>query len=152
MTRSCTYLDSRTTNLSCTECGRGLDLCSCANPDEQAHERLHSPEGLVMQLIQGQLTSSDPDGQHALASLTAEVGKLAACMINHDRSQEVPSQEVLRRAVMTAALAIRIAVDGDDNFLYQFPMIEEELPRGPAGDSYNARAHEEDRREYRDRR
>jgi hypothetical protein len=33
-------------------------------------------------------------------------------------------------------MAVRVAVEGDDNFLYEFPIIEDELPRGPVGGQY----------------
>ena len=65
-----------------------------------------------------------------------EAGKLARGLIKHDREQEVTIQEVLRRAVTTAAMAIRIATEGDDNFKYLFPTVEEDLPRGPVTDRF----------------
>jgi len=44
---------------------------------------------------------------------------------------------VLREAVQVAAMAIRLAVEGDDNFLYSFPVVEDELPRGPVSRQYD---------------
>jgi hypothetical protein len=43
---------------------------------------------------------------------------------------------VLREAVQVASMAIRIATEGDDNFAYMFPTVEEELPRGPVQDRF----------------
>ncbi len=65
------------------------------------------------------------------------MGELATLLIQHDRSQGPSVQEVLRAAVQVAAGAVRIAVEGDENFLYEFPIVEEELPRGPVGRTYD---------------
>lgn len=138
MTRTCTYMDPHNA-LACTECGRGVELCQCVNPEGAAHDRLHSPDGIVITMIRGELDAARgeyPEGQHALAALLEEAGKLARGLIKHDRAQEVTIQEVLRRAVTTAAMAIRIATEGDTNFLYAFPTVEEDLPRGPVTDKF----------------
>jgi len=139
MTRTCTYMDPHNA-LACTECGRGVELCQCVDVEGQAHERLHTPDGIVITMIRGELDAARgtyPDPQHALAALMEEAGKLARGLISHDRQQEVVVQEVLRRAVTTAAMAIRIATEGDDNFAYAFPSVEEEvLPTGPVSDRF----------------
>ena len=138
MTRTCVYLDPHNVQ-RCTECGITTDLCLCVNVEGSAHDRLHSPDGLVITMIRGELDAARgeyPDGQHALAALLEEAGKLSRCLIKHDRKQEVTTQEVLRRAVTTAAMAIRIATEGDSNFAYMLPSVEADLPRGPVTDRF----------------
>jgi NTP pyrophosphatase (non-canonical NTP hydrolase) len=137
--RTCTYRDKRNT-LCCTECGSDLSLCQCPSPDEQAQERWTSPDGLVIKMITDELAAAReafPGKTHMLAALVEEVGELAQAIMQHDRKQETSVHEVLREAVQVACMAIRVAVEGDDNFLYQFPVVEEELPRGPVGRQYD---------------
>ena len=138
MKRTCTYRDRRNT-LCCTECGSDLTICQCQAVDEMAQERWTSPDGLVMKMITDELAAAReafPGKTHMLAALLEEVGELAQAMIQHDRKQGTSVHEVLREAVQVAAMAIRLAVEGDDNFLYAFPVVEEELPRGPVGRQY----------------
>ena len=66
-----------------------------------------------------------------------EVGELAQALMEHDRSQGTSVQEVMREAVQCAAMSIRIAVEGDENFMYEFPILEEKLPSGPVGRTYD---------------
>ena len=78
-----------------------------------------------------------PENTHKLAALMEEVGELAQAMMHHDRKLGISVHEVLREAVQVASMAIRLAVEGDDNFLYSFPVIEDELPRGPVSRQYD---------------
>jgi NTP pyrophosphatase (non-canonical NTP hydrolase) len=137
--RSCTYQDKR--NMPCcTECGSDISLCQCADPDAQAQERWTSPDGLVLKMVTDELESARrafPGSTHMLAALVEEVGELAQAIMQHDRKQGTSVHEVLREAVQVACMAIRLAVEGDDNFLYGFPVVEEELPRGPVGRQYD---------------
>ena len=138
MTRSCTFANSHNV-ATCTECGSDLTICQCVAPDQQAHERLTSPDGLVFIMIRDELVAARrafPGTTHMLCALVEEVGELSQAMMEHDRKQGTSVTEVLREAVQVAAMAIRIAVEGDDNFLYEFPIIEDELPRGPIGRTY----------------
>jgi NTP pyrophosphatase (non-canonical NTP hydrolase) len=101
--------------------------------------RLTSPDGLVMKMIADELTAARgafPGKTHMLCALVEEVGELAQALMEHDRQQGTSVQECLREAVQVAAMAVRVAVEGDDNFLYEFPIIEDELPRGPVGGQY----------------
>jgi len=137
--RTCTYRDKRHT-LCCTECGSDLTLCQCTVPDIQAQERWTSPDGLVMKMITDELDAAReafPGKTHMLCALVEEVGELAQAIMQHDRKQGTSVHEVLREAVQVAAMAIRVAVEGDDNFLYSFPVVEEELPRGPMSRQYD---------------
>ncbi len=136
--RSCTFSNRHNVDC-CTECGHGIDLCQCIEPDHKAEHRLTSPDGLVMIMIQDEVKAARdkfPKQTHLLAALVEEVGELSQAMMEHDRAQGTSVQQVLREAVQVAAMAVRIAVEGDDNFLYEFPVVEDELPRGPVGGQY----------------
>ncbi len=138
MERSCTYLNKHHT-VCCTECGLSIDLCQCVEPDAIAEHRLTSPDGLVFMMIRDELKAAReafPENTHKLAALVEEVGELAQAMIQHDRHLGTSVQEVLREAIQVAAMGVRVAVEGDDNFLYEFPIVEDELPRGPVGGEF----------------
>ena len=137
--RTCTYRDKHNTP-TCTECGSDISICQCVDPDAKAYERWTSPDGLVIKMITDELESARkafPGTTHMLAALVEEVGELAQAMMQHDRKQGTSVHEVLREAVQVACMAIRVAVEGDDNFLYDFPVVEDELPRGPAATPYD---------------
>ena len=136
--RTCTYSNKHNVEC-CTECGLGVDFCQCVEPDHIAENRLTSSDGLFYIMVRDAVAasrSSDPQTTHRLASVIEGVGELAKTMGEHDRQQGTSVQEVLRNAVEVAAMAVRIAVEGDDNFLYEFPVVEDELPRGPVGGQY----------------
>lgn len=138
MTRTCTFAGPHNV-ATCTECNSDLTLCQCVAPDDQAHERLTSPDGLVFTMIRDELIAARkafPENTHKLAALMEEVGELAQAMMQHDRHLGTTVTEILREAIQVAAMAVRIAVEGDDNFLYEFPIVEDELPRGPIGRTY----------------
>jgi NTP pyrophosphatase (non-canonical NTP hydrolase) len=78
-----------------------------------------------------------PGTTHMLAALVEEVGEVAQAMMHHDLKQGIGVHEVLREAVQVGCMAIRLAVEGDDNFLYSFPVVEDELPRGPVSRQYD---------------
>ena len=137
--RTCTYRDKHNT-ICCTECGSDLTICQCPSPDTQAQERLTSPDGLVMKMVADEVAAAReafPGKTHMLAALVEEVGEVAQAIMQHDRKQGTSVHEVLREAVQVGAMAIRLAVEGDDNFLYSFPVVEDELPRGPVSRQYD---------------
>jgi NTP pyrophosphatase (non-canonical NTP hydrolase) len=124
----------------CTECGVSLDLCLCANVDLSAHQRLNSVDGQIILMVRGELDAARgqfPESTHMLAALMEEVGELAQALMEHDRDGSQTTQEVLREAVQVAAMAIRVAAEGDENFVYEFPTVEADLPRGPVGGRYD---------------
>ncbi len=136
--RTCVYLDPRN-QPACTECGNGLDLCQCVLPDNIAHERNNSADGIVMAMVRGELGAARkkfPETTHMLAALMEEVGELAQAMMQHDTDGSQTIAMVLREAVQVACMAIRVATEGDENFAYQFPTVEEDLPRGPVQDRF----------------
>lgn len=137
--RVCTFLDPQNIE-RCTECGVSLDLCLCANVDLSAHQRLNSVDGQIILMVRGELDAARgqfPGSTHMLAALMEEVGELAQALMEHDRDGSQTTQEVLREAVQVAAMAIRVAAEGDENFVYEFPTVEADLPRGPVGGRYD---------------
>jgi NTP pyrophosphatase (non-canonical NTP hydrolase) len=109
------------------------------NVEGFAHDRLHSPDGIVMTLVRGELDAARgkfPDSTHQLAALMEEVGELAQALMEHDRDGAQTIAMVLREAVQVASMAIRLATEGDANFKYVFPATEEDLPRGPVTDRF----------------
>lgn len=137
--RTCIFSDPQ--NITrCTECGVSLDLCLCANVDLSAHQRLNSVDGQIVSMIRGELAAARgkfPGSTHMLAALMEEVGELAQAMMEHDLNQGTSTQEVLREAVQVASMAVRLAAEGDENFVYEFPAVEADLPRGPVGGRYD---------------
>jgi len=137
--RTCTYHNQHNA-LCCTECNSGIDLCQCVNPDQIAFERLTSPDGLIILMIRDELKAARaafPGSTHMLCAFMEEVGELAQALMEHDRNQGTSVQEVMREAVQCAAMSIRIAVEGDENFMYEFPVLEERMPTGPVGRQYD---------------
>lgn len=136
--RTCTYLNKHHVEC-CTECALGIDFCQCVDPNAIAEDRLTSADGLMLKLVRDELKAAReafPGKTHMLCAMVEEVGELAQAIMQHDRQQGTSAQEVLREAVQVATMAIRVAVEGDDNFLYEFPAAEDELPRGPVGGQY----------------
>lgn len=119
--RTCTYLDQHHLE-RCTECGVTLDLCSCPNVNDSAHHRLWGKDGRTIRIMLSELESARkefPDNQHLLCTLMERIGKLAQAIMEHDRGQGTTTQQVYREAIQAASIAIRVAVDGDQNFLYE---------------------------------
>lgn len=136
--RTCTYLDPHNL-LCCSECGSSLDLCVCVNPDTIAHERLTSHDGLMIRMIGDELVAARtkfPDNVHQFDALVEEVGELAKGLMEHDRGLGTTTHQVLREAVQVACMAIRVAVEGDADYVYAFPAVEDELPKGPVADRF----------------
>lgn len=136
--RTCTYLDTH--NLPCcTECGSSIELCTCMNPDGIAYGRLNSPDGQVIRMIRDEIAAARaafPTDVHRLAALGEEHGELCQALMQHDLGLGTTTQQVLREAVQVAAMAIRVATEGDSNFSYVYPTVEEELPKGPVADRF----------------
>jgi len=136
--RTCSYLDHHNL-LCCTECGSSLDLCVCVNPDGIAYGRLNSPDGQVIRMVRDEIAAdraADPTTVHLLGTLMEKVGMLSTMLARHDRGLGTSTQEILREAVHAAAMAIRVATEGDADYSYVFPQVEEELPRGPVTDRF----------------
>ncbi len=124
-TRTCVYLDDRGVH-RCTECGQNLDLCTCVQIDNIAHERLWSPDGLVFRMIQGELRATRKESinsDRTLAALGSEFGRLCLAMLQHEDGQQ-SAEQVLREAIQVASTTIRVATEGDSDFNYEFPHQE----------------------------
>jgi len=136
--RTCTYMSPYNSPV-CTECGSALDLCVCIDPDAMAHDRLTSVDGLVIRMIKDELVAARdafPGDTHMLAALVERVGEVSRGLMEHDRGLGTTTQQVLREAVQVAAMAVRLATEGDSNFSYLYPLVEEELPKGPVSDRF----------------
>lgn len=60
---------------------------------------------------------SFPESKHQLAALTEEVGELNEAMIEHHRGR-LNEHMVYKEAIQVAAMAIRVATEGDADFDY----------------------------------
>lgn len=60
-----------------------------------------------------------PSNEFKLAALMEEVGELAQAMIDHARGKKTKAQ-VYEEAIQVAAMAIRVAEEGDAAFPYKF--------------------------------
>lgn len=58
-----------------------------------------------------------PDNNHKLTALNEEVGELNKAMLEFEYGN-IDSDEVYKEAVQVAAMAIRVAVEGDSTFKY----------------------------------
>lgn len=58
-----------------------------------------------------------PNNKHMLAALTEEVGELNQAMIDHDCGTQA-RENIWKEAVQVAAMAQRIAEEGDSSFSY----------------------------------
>lgn len=56
------------------------------------------------------------DNRHTLAALQEEIGELAQAMIGQEIKEEVGQNDVYEEAVQAAAMAIRVATEGDQSF------------------------------------
>jgi len=99
-----------------------------------------SVDGLFFIMVRDELKaarSAFPGTTHMLCAFMEEVGELAQALMEHDRSQGTSVQEVMREAVQCAAMAIRLGTEGDENFMYEFPVLEDKMPTGPVGRQYD---------------
>lgn len=59
-----------------------------------------------------------PGNRHRLAALTEEVGEVAQAMLQHDQ-EGAGASAIYREAVQVAAMAMRLALEGDASFAYR---------------------------------
>ena len=119
--RSCTYQDHQL-RWRCTECGIPLDLCNCVEVNDCAQRRLWSEDGKTFRAIRGELQQarrSFPGTRYMLSALAEEVGELNQAMMEHSRGENRTAAEIYNEAIQVAAMAIRIAVEGDSDFDYE---------------------------------
>lgn len=60
-----------------------------------------------------------PENEHQLAALTEEVGELAQALIDNSMGTLTPNR-VYWEAIQVAAMAIRVAEEGDRSFPYRY--------------------------------
>jgi hypothetical protein len=59
-----------------------------------------------------------PDNKHQLTALNEEVGELNQAMLEHQYGN-VPAEAVYEEAMQVAAMAMRVALEGDHSFDYE---------------------------------
>ena len=115
--RTCTFLDSRQREL-CTECGSGLDLCVCVEPDTLALERLKSPPGKFLTEVLVAEEGLPSSENHLFEKITKALGEAAEQLVSH-AEQRSPSPDVIRRnLVQLGALLTRLASVGTEEYPY----------------------------------
>jgi hypothetical protein len=90
--------------------------------NDSAHRRLWSDDGKIIRAIRGELQQARekfPGAQYMLTALNEEVGELNKAMMEHSRGENVTTAEVYNEAIQVATMAIRVAVEGDDDFSYE---------------------------------
>ncbi len=65
-----------------------------------------------------------PGNKHLLAALMEEVGELANALLEEEYGEGVSSADVYREAVQVAAMAMRIADEGEPGFAKYTPPAE----------------------------
>ena len=63
-----------------------------------------------------------PDNHHQLTAFNEEAGELNQAMLECEHGKQT-STDVYREAVQAAAMAIRVATEGDDTFSYDPPSV-----------------------------
>ena len=58
-----------------------------------------------------------PDNDHQLTAMNEEVGELNQALLEHQYGN-VPASAVYEEAIQVAAMAIRVATEGDHSFTY----------------------------------
>ena len=61
-----------------------------------------------------------PSNRHMHAALVEEVGELAQALLEHSRGSGVSTGDVYAEAMQVAAMALRIAVEGSEEFAYVY--------------------------------
>lgn len=61
-----------------------------------------------------------PENNHKLTAFNEEVGELNKAILQHQYGN-VTAEQVYKEAVQTAAMAIRVGVEGDSTFKYKVP-------------------------------
>lgn len=115
--RTCSYTN-KSGQERCTECGITTDLCTCIDVSFKAHNRLWSPEGRVLRAVRDEIDRARelfPQMSEGMVALMEEVGELANALIEHQKGNK-PSKAILEEAIQVAAVAIRIAIEGDERY------------------------------------
>ncbi len=109
--RTCTYLDHQQAE-RCTECGAHISMCVCENVDEDAHERLYSTLGHILNLTREsfeQELKKYPNPACLFLDLIVELGELSKILIENEEKNDTLRPEVFRKAISIAATILRIA-------------------------------------------
>ena len=66
----------------------------------------------------GRAIEKFPDNEHQLTAMNEEVGELNQAILENHHG-DVPAKEVYEEAIQVAAMAIRVATEGDHSFNYE---------------------------------
>lgn len=124
----CVYRDPQGRK-RCTECGTTYDLCICPRPNELAHRRLWSSEGRVIRSVWKALEKHHeqfPNTSYLHGYFVAEAGKVTKLLTEHSEGDKETATGILQQCILVAALATRLAVEGDPYFEYDpDPLLQE---------------------------
>lgn len=115
--RTATFLDSRQRE-RCTECGSGLDLCTCEDPDAMALERLTSPAGRFLADVLREEDQLGVNENHLFEKIVEEIGAVGAGLVNHADDRSVAPDVIRKSLVKLAALTTRLATAGTEEYPY----------------------------------
>jgi hypothetical protein len=115
--RTCTYYNRRR-RLCCTECGKGLDLCQCVDPDELAFKRLTSSTGEFIQEVIHDLRVNDPPRDHLLERVLADLGSISLKLVTHDADRSIPESEIRRDLINLVSKLTHLAAIGTPEYAY----------------------------------
>lgn len=123
--RSATYRDPRLQRV-CTECGAGIDLCSCESPDDAAHRRLWSREGRALGEVWRALQRTIDEGfakefQHdwLAGELTVRMSEALRRLRGHSHSDGTTTDDVHRACIVVAVGALLLSLYGDPAYAYE---------------------------------
>jgi len=84
-----------------------------------------SPDDRFLQHVKNELVkarSKFPDNKHQLTAFNEEAGELNKAMLEHEYGEET-AENTYKEAVQSAAMAVRVAVEGDSTFSYSCPQF-----------------------------
>lgn len=101
-----------------------------SDPRVQEVQRYYQVLECITQEYEGSVKKF-PTNKHKLAAATEELGELAQALIDYDRGKR-SSLDVFTEAIQVASCAIRIALQGSEEFKYKYAEIlhEEFVPTG----------------------
>lgn len=116
MTReTCVFRDPRQRE-RCTECGHGLDLCVCEDPDERSHQRLTSDEGQFLAAVHA--ASQEPrERDHIFERIVCRLGVIGL-KLAHNENGETPDSEIRLELMKLATDVTVLAVSGTPEYPY----------------------------------
>jgi len=116
-TRPCMYLDPRLVE-RCTECGRTVSLCVCAEPSDRAHARLTSEQGKYLSQVWLELSQWRGPQDHLLEKIFHALGEISTKLVDNMDTQNPSESEIQRDLVKVGVLLTLLAADGTPEYSY----------------------------------